>query len=196
MPIERLVARVRDGIDVEESFRQIYYRYFRLVRRFFTHRGVRLDQAEDLTQETFANVYAGLAEFRGETSFENWLFRIAKNVDRKRRRRGRTLKRAALEVSLDTQALPEAEAHGAADPSADPLRLAIEVEQRRALIEALAGFPEQMRRCASLRFLQGLRYGEIAEALKISLDTVRVQLSRARKRLRKELAEGHGDSPI
>lgn len=73
---------------------------------------------------------------------------------------------------------------GTLEAPSTPLEAAVGAERLAALDAAIREFPTQMRRCAALRFRQGLEYQEIATVLQISLDAVKVQLSRARSRLR------------
>ncbi len=76
--------------------------------------------------------------------------------------------------------------------SEGPLRAALDGERLAAVVAALDGLPDQMRRCAVLRLFQDLSYREIAAALRVSVDVVKVQLFRARKQLREELEHLEG----
>ena len=189
--IDRIIEELQAGVHREKNFQLLFQRYYRLVRRFLRQRGCTLAQSEDLTQETFLHVSRGLATFRRETRFENWLFHIAGNVYRHEIRRTKSEKRA-VEVSLEgtgasTELVMTSDALRLGPPGA--LRQLLGKERVQVLRQTLDELPPQMRQCVCLRFDQELRYREIAEVLQISMDAVKVQLFRARKLLRSKLGD-------
>lgn len=133
--------------------------------------------AEELSQEGFVRAFRALSEYRGESGFRPWLFTILANCHRdairSRLRRAGRMARLAREDS--------APAEGIEAIDADELRLAVD---RR--IEAL---PDRQREVLTLHLGGRLDYAQIAAALGISRDDVKVNLSLARKRLREELKE-------
>lgn len=182
-----IVRELQSGCDFESNARLLFDRCYRLVRRFFRHRGYPDAECEDLTQETFLRVYKGIGGFRHEARFETWVLRIAENVHRGSHVRQAADKRSGRETSLDAP-------HGVPEPASvessapGPLRRLLVAEQVGQLRRVLEDLPPQMRRCVSLRYFQQLQYREIAEVLEISVDAVKVQLFRARSRLRREMA--------
>ena len=135
--------------------------------------------AEDATQEAFISAYRALERFRGG-SFRAWLFRIAVNAcyDELRRRRARPA------LSLDR---PERGEGPLLEPPSDAPTLQEHAERReleRAIQAALARLPEDQRVAVVLCDIQGMDYAEIAEAVGVSLGTVKSRISRARARLR------------
>lgn len=178
--------------DREEDFQSLFTRYFRPLFRFFTSRGLSHDESLDLIQETYLRVYRGISEFRGDASFETWLFQIAINLWRKELRRRMAAKRKGTETPLDASIgaenlTPVSEVIASRQPASIEDMLAR--ERIRLLQEALAELPPQMRRCVTLHVGQGLKYREIATAMGISIDTVKSQISQAKNRLRERLAE-------
>ncbi|MEM7355347.1 MAG: sigma factor-like helix-turn-helix DNA-binding protein, partial [Acidobacteriota bacterium] len=108
--------------------------------------------------------------------------RIARNLLAQELRSRRVAKRRGQEVSLDDIQRPvelrdRASTHGA-------LTQLLAAEQLTKLRSEVIRLPPQMRRCFVLRNAQGLRYREIASVLDISIEAVKVQLYRARSRLR------------
>lgn len=179
--------------DREELFRQLFADYYRPVSYFFARRGYSPEECCELAQETFVNVFKGMGTFRAETSYKDWVFRIAKHLWLNRARDDAAIKRRAQEVSYEeafVDGQPMARRGGLWSGSANPgpeERL-LRNEQSARLRQALDQLPPQMRRCLMLR-LQGEKYREIAVVLGISLQTVRSHLSQARQRLREILGE-------
>jgi RNA polymerase sigma-70 factor (ECF subfamily) len=198
-PVEAIFRQLQEGTGREESFRLLFDRFYGPLFRFFQHRGFSTEECQDLIQETFLRVYRGIGAFRGEARWEHWLFRIAANTGIKALRHGAAAKRAGRTVSLEEEGAGDSPATtsaasaagGAEDPA--PLRRLLGKEMKEILSQAIAGLPSQMRRCVRLRVFQELDYDEIAEALGISPSTVKVQMFKARKRLRMELADSFSD---
>lgn len=183
----------------EEEFQRLYELYNRSVYNFFANRGFCREESRDLVQETFLKAYDSRATFRGESPASSWLFGIAMNVWRMRIREQKRLKRDAQVVSLEEPAhsegneLPRVAELADAAQESWPLIKYLADEQNRLLYTALQELPERMRLVVVL-FLRGYKYREIADILKVSVNTIRAQLFDARKQLRKRLA-GHFSEP-
>ena len=179
-----------NGTGPEEGFRQIFDEHYRKVFLFFVRRGFPEEECEDLAQEVFLRVYKHLDSFRGEARVETWLFQIAANLYRNTLRGRAALKRHALEVVLDEAVLiaspePTGPLREPAEPG--PFELVFAKERSRILRRAIEELPSQMRRCLLLRIDQDLKYREIAELLRISIETVKAHLFQARQLLRVRL---------
>src|SRR6185436_1625727 len=135
-------------------------------------------------QEVLLRIYRGLEGYRGEGSLEGWVLQITFNVYRKWRDRQPGGRHAPPEVSCDPAALPEPMAD---DPQpggpASPLAAIELAEGRQSLRAAIAELPRQQRLCLLLRLYQERSMKEIAVALRISPETVKVHLFQARQRL-------------
>jgi RNA polymerase sigma factor (sigma-70 family) len=192
-PIETLVEQLRDDTSRERSFRALFDRFHWPLYRFFESRGFSPEECMDLIQETFLRVYQSIEKFRGDALWEHWLFRIAANTAVKALRHRAAAKRAGESVSWeDGFAGSVATEISGSSPDAEapaPLRLLLDKERKEILGQAIDGLPAQMRRCVRLRVFQDLDVEEIAEALQISPSTVKVQLFKARKRLKIELED-------
>ena len=191
---ERIGRAVRDfqaGRDRERSFRLLFDQYYDVVQSFFAHRVRLAEDRLDLTQETFLRVYKGLEGYRREADFGTWVFRIAFNTHLKWLRRWK-----GDEVSLEAVTWGDEPAAGAgvgreptfAPPT--PLDDTLRRERQGRLREAIDELPRQMGRCTALRVYRDLSYREIAVAMRLSIDTVKVHLFQARKRLRERLQDG------
>lgn len=163
--------------DFEGLFRELY----RPVLGFFTRHGCSSEESQDLAQETFLRAYRSLEGFRSDAKPSTWLFTIAVNVWRNRRRGAAAAKRSGDEVPL-SEASPESE-------DRPPDQTLDDDERRRRLKQALADLPPQMRRCVWLRVYQNRSYDEIAQLLGVTAATAKSQVSLARPRLRSSLAE-------
>ena len=195
--IHEWIERWQAGIEMEESFHQIFCRYSRLVFSFFAKRGFSTEECQDLVQETFLRVYRSLGTFRGDARFETWLWQIAANVYRNTLRSQSTQKRDAEMVGLD-------EPLGGAPEEGDrstlleaggrgPLDGVLADERSKLLRSALEDLPVQMRRCVLLRVDQDLKYREIADLMKVSIDTVKAHLFQARQALKSKLGDYFDD---
>ena len=186
--IDEVLAELRRGVDCEDNFRILFFRYYRMVHRYVLQQGATED-AEDLTQETFVSVHRGLKGYSGVGRFENWLFKVAQNTLRRRRRDMAAGKRGGSDEPLPLEAEPPiARDHPAATSGPrDPLEELLRGEQSQVVEGALAALPDQMRRCMSLYLFKDYRQTEIAELLQVSVSTVKTQIARGRSKLRELL---------
>lgn len=190
--VQRLLAELGGAPPSEEGFRRLIELYHHPVHRFFARRGFPPEDCLDLTQETFLGIYTGIRSFRGEAGFDTWVFTIAANACRKRHRFRSAGKRAAQEVSIETE--PDEEPLALVAPAPAPSEEVLDRERGRLLREAIERMPEQMRKCLVLRVYQDLRYREIAAALRLSTETVKAHLAHARRRLQAELGDYFRDA--
>lgn len=178
-----------------DEFAEVFATYAPAVSYFFARRGFPPEDCRDLTQETFLKAYRGLARFRDDADVRTWILSIAANVWKNALRSRQAVKRSAAKTvpleSLSVEEVPvDAEALGVgASRPPSPLQDVLADERRRELRKAVAELPPRMRRCVRLRIDHGLKYGEIASILQVSVDTVKTQLHQARKRLREALGE-------
>lgn len=190
-----LIAAIQAGSAPEENFRRLFLRYHRVVHGFFTRRGLKPEECQDLTQETFLGIFRGMGTFRPGAPFEPWLFAVAANAYRKRLRHLGAARRSAEEVPLAAEGGAAGDpdrprlAETAVDRGEGPGEAALERERAELLREAIDGLPAQMRACLVLRVDQDLSYREIAEVLRLSAETVKAHLFQARQRLKERLGE-------
>ncbi len=182
------------GAISEEDFHWLYEEYNRPIYGFFANRGCSREECRDLIQETFLAAFRSRGRFRGDSTFETWLFSIAMNVWRSTLRDCKRLKRDAQVISLDL--MVEGGQHQEAEDlfedgseESRPLEKVLANERTRLVRDALNDLPEQMRCCVVLRLSQDLKYREIAAVMQVSINTVRSQLFDAREKLRDRLAE-------
>lgn len=159
------------------NFEELYKEFQPKIRRYLC-RLVGPEEAEDIAQEVFAKVSQALPEFRGDSMVSTWIYRIATNsaVDRLRSLSARRVS----EVPLDGE-------NRAREGSPDAEHRVFRKEMRDCLDQYIDKLPASYRSVFILSEDEGLTNPEIADALGISLHTVKIRLHRARLRLRLEL---------
>ncbi len=186
----RLIRDLQAGNDKERNFRKLFNRFYSSVYHFFANRGIPAEDSHDLTQDTFIRVYDGIGGFRWDSRFETWLFRIAGNVRFNYWRNRRTQKRddrgKVVPLSDLEERGHEISNDGPQEPpsgSGKPLDDVLEREQFEMVRDAIEELPPQMRRCMVLQ-QRGLKVREIADLMKVSVNTVKAHAHQARKRLK------------
>ena len=172
--------------SLDGAFRQLYDHYKdRVYNVSFRITGNATD-ALDASQETFGIMFRKIREFRFESKFSSWVYRIAVNaaIDHKRRSASRWL--PSLEVQNENTR-PSARADLRDDRTEAPLSAATRHELEAEIQCAISRLSPKMRAIVVLRYVENLSYEEISEALQISLGTVKSRLSRAHEALDREL---------
>lgn len=143
--------------------------------------------AEDIVQETFLNVFKYLKNFRYETKFKNWLYRIAASTCIKRRRKSKFA--PERELSLD-EFYPQEESEPANQVpnwALMPLDKLLNNELLDQINQAVFSLPEKYRHVIVLRDIEGFSTAETSQILNLSPTNVKVRLHRARLFLRDKL---------
>jgi RNA polymerase sigma-70 factor (ECF subfamily) len=143
------------------------------------------EDARDLSQDVFLQVFRTLHRFRGQSALRTWIYRIAVNQARNRHRWWRRRRRGD-QVSIDEHI----EQHGelpSADVATDPDRALSRKETAARVWQALDGLPFDQRTAIILREIDGLSYEEIAFSLGVAIGTVKSRLTRARDAMRGQL---------
>jgi RNA polymerase sigma-70 factor (ECF subfamily) len=167
-----LVERAVSG-DAE-AFEQIVVHHERRILNLALRFTGDMADAQDASQETFLRAYRYLHRLDTDRPIRPWLMRIAVNVCCDLFRRRQADRNSDLAPAPDTS------------PETPHTQLAADEDKRR-LRAALGGLPEKQRAAIVLRDIEGLTTREVAEVLGSSESTVRVQISRARLRLREIL---------
>ncbi|SHG60523.1 RNA polymerase sigma-70 factor, ECF subfamily [Thermosyntropha lipolytica DSM 11003] len=180
---ETLVLRLRDGeiTAFEELVNRYKNKVFALVYRMVGD----YQEAEDITQEVFLNIYTKINQFDSEKKFAPWLYRIATNTAISHLRKNKNRNHlnfdevfsglySSLQASWDV---------------VDPLLNMERVELKEEINKALSKLPENYRIIILLRYQLELNNQEIAQILNLKKENVEVKVHRARKALRKILEE-------
>ncbi len=144
-------------------------------------------EAEDIAQEAFIKAYRALPQFRGDSAFYTWLYRIAINTAKNAIV---SRDRSPVEYDLDLQNPEESyDMHGRLKDAETPEGLVLTEEIRNTVNEAIAALPEDLRTAIVLRELDGLSYEEIAATMECPVGTVRSRIFRAREAIDRRLRE-------
>jgi len=170
---KEIIEKVRSGETglYAELVRRHQARVIGLCRALLNHP----TDAEDAAQESFLKAFKALPEFKDQSAFSTWIYRIAYNTCREFQRRASVRRSESLEALVDRQG----DALGT--PFHEPQRP--DLENADLVRRLLAGLSEDHRIVLLLRETQGMDYLQIAETLGITLDAVKARLRRAREAL-------------
>ena len=144
-------------------------------------------EAEDIAQEAFIKAYRALPQFRGDSAFYTWLYRIAINTAKNA---VVSRDRSPIEYDLDRSTTDESyDMQGRMKDSETPEGLVLTDEIRSTVNAAIDALPEDLRTAIVLRELEGLSHEEIAEAMACPVGTVRSRIFRAREAIDRRLRE-------
>lgn len=170
----QLVRKVRNGDRA--AFDLLVVKYQSRVASIISRYVYDSQEVMDLTQETFVKAFRAVERFRGDSAFYTWLYRIAVNTAKNYlEARGRRPQGSA--DSADAENFDDG---GRLRDVASPERLLQREQLQKALSEAIAGLPEELRSAFLLREYDGLSYEDIARILECPIGTVRSRIFRAR----------------
>jgi RNA polymerase sigma-70 factor, ECF subfamily len=175
-----LVDRVKRGD--KRAFEMLVIKYQRRIERLIGRMVRDVDLVPDIAQETFIRAYRALPQFRGESAFYTWLYRIAVN----------SAKRALMDMKRDPLVLWNPRQGDGDDDETlrveneltdgeTPEALLASKEIATAVNAAIEALSEDLRQAITLREIEGLSYEEIAEAMNCPIGTVRSRIFRARE---------------
>ncbi len=191
-----LVTRAKAGD--KKAFRALVVRHQRKVYAVALGIVKDTDHAWDVSQEAFVRVHQHLADFKGDSAFTTWLFRITTHLAIDAVRRERTGHRQDVDEVRESDLVEGGEGILATPVGNDPRENLLRRELAGKIEDALALLPEKHRTILVLREVEGLSYEELAERLGIHKGTVMSRLFHARKKMQAALARyasglAHGD---
>ncbi|WP_026167244.1 RNA polymerase sigma factor [Balneola vulgaris] len=142
------------------------------------------NDAEDLTQEVFVEVYRTISKFKEESTLYTWMYRIAvsKSLDELKKRR--SLKRAAFFEKRVRSEAADLEMSMKESPDASPEEALLQKQQQQFIHDCLEELPETQRIAFTLSQSDGVSYKEIAEIMDRSLSSIESLVHRSKKNLR------------
>jgi RNA polymerase sigma-70 factor, ECF subfamily len=181
-----LIDRVKQG-DMR-AFEMLVVKYQRRIERLIGRMVRDVDLVQDIAQETFIRAYRAIPQFRGESAFYTWLYRIAVN----------TAKKALVELKRDP--LVSESAYASAEDGDETSRVENELsdgETPEAVLAskeiaatvnaAVDALSDDLRQAITLREIEGLSYEEIADVMNCPIGTVRSRIFRAREAIAERL---------
>jgi RNA polymerase sigma-70 factor (ECF subfamily) len=179
---KELVKRVQQGD--KSAFDVLVLKYqqkvVNLISRFVS------DQSEcyDVAQETFIKAYRALGNFRGDSQFYTWLYRIAANTAKNHLA---SRSRKSPTYSVDVEDAEHYSGDNRLKDNTTPESLMLTEEIKQTVFRAIEKLPEDLKTAITLRELEGLSYEEIADVMDCPIGTVRSRIFRARDAIDKEL---------
>ena len=182
----QLIAAYKAGSM--EALERIVKRYEKRILTFGLKMCGRLQDAEDIAQETFLSAFRYLESFRDETKLRNWLFKIAANACIRKRRKKKC--EPDQEIALDSLVQGDGPSGGYEIPdwSDDPSDRLLRAELKETIDAAIQALPHKYRLVFNLRDIEGFSTQETAEILRISAQSVKTRLHRARVFLREKIS--------
>ncbi|CAA9892301.1 RNA polymerase, sigma 24 (sigma E) factor [Candidatus Methylobacter favarea] len=179
---EELVLRVQQGDKSAYDLLVIKYQHkiIQLVNRYVKDPS----EAQDVAQEAFIKAYRALGNFRGDSAFYTWLYRIAINTA-KNYLVSRT--RRSSDYQVDIQDAEQIENAPQLQGMDSPERLLLNQEIVETIKTVIDKLPEEMRIAIMLREFEGMSYEEIAQAMDCPVGTVRSRIFRAREAIDNKL---------
>jgi len=179
---QELVERVQSGEKAAFDIlvRKYEHKLANVISRYIH------DQSEvlDVAQDAFIKAYRALPNFRGDSAFYTWLYRIAINTAKNHLV---AAGRRPPKTDVDAQEAEQFEASPGLKEYATPERLALRSELAGTIQDAIEELPEELRVAIVLRELEGLSYEEIASAMECPIGTVRSRIFRARDAIDKRI---------
>ena len=174
---QQLVERAQRGD--KRAFELLVVKYQRKLGRLLSRMVRDPGEVEDVTQEAFIKAYRALPNFRGESAFYTWLYRIAINTAKNYLvSMGR---RAPTTTEFDHEEAESFDDAEALRDTATPENELLGREIADTVNRAVEALPEDLRTAITLREIEGLSYEEIAGVMNCPIGTVRSRIFRARE---------------
>lgn len=178
-----IVQRVQAGD--KKAYNLLVSKYQRRVARLLTRMVKNQEDIDDVVQDTFIKAYRAIGNFRGESAFYTWIYRIAINTAKNhlvtQNRRPTTLNESNdddSETFEDNSALSNIDT---------PESLMQTKQIGEAVNDAMAALPDDLREAIIMREIDGLSYEEIASAMDCPIGTVRSRIFRAREAISQKI---------
>lgn len=179
---QQLVERVQSGD--KNAFNLLVTKYQHKVASLVSRYVKNQSDVPDIVQEAFIKAYRALPNFRGDSAFYTWLYRIAVNCAK-----NHLVATVRKPPSSDVE-IEDAEIYDSGDAlreNASPEKLLLTNEIKKVVFNTIEQLPEDLRTAINLRELEGLSYEEIAVIMECPVGTVRSRIFRARDAVDKKI---------
>ena len=173
---KEIIERVKNGDKKAYDLLVLKYqqRVINLISRFVKNYA----DALDISQETFIKAYKALPNFRGESAFYTWLYRIAVNTAKNHLT---VQSRKITKSDYDVTEIEQIEGNMTLTEQTTPENLLIKDELQETILNTIENLPEDLKSAIMLREIEGLSYEEIAAVMECPVGTVRSRIFRARE---------------
>lgn len=173
---KEIIERVKNGDKKAYDLLVLKYqqRVINLISRFVKNYA----DALDISQETFIKAYKALPNFRGESAFYTWLYRIAVNTAKNHLT---VQSRKITKSDYDVAEIEQIEGNMTLTEQTTPENLLIKDELQETILNTIENLPEDLKSAIMLREIEGLSYEEIATVMECPVGTVRSRIFRARE---------------
>ncbi|XQW84309.1 RNA polymerase sigma factor RpoE [Thalassotalea piscium] len=179
---QKLVEQVQRGD--KNAFNLLVTKYQHKVANLVSRYIKNQSDVPDVVQEAFIKAYRALPNFRGDSAFYTWLYRIAVNCAKNHLVAGNR-KPPGSDVEIeDAEIYDEG---GALRENASPEKLLLTNEIKKTIFNTIEQLPEDLRTAINLREMEGLSYEEIATIMECPVGTVRSRIFRARDAVEKKI---------
>ncbi|NLB25110.1 MAG: sigma-70 family RNA polymerase sigma factor [Bacteroidales bacterium] len=179
-----IIKKLKEGS--EKAFRDLVSTYQKMVVNICYGIVHNIEDAEDVAQDVFIEVFRSVSGFRGDSKLSTWIYRIAVNRsinylrDHKRRS---NLKSLDETVDSSKSAISELFYESASDPQKEMEN----IQRSKILYAAIGTLSKNQRFAFTLNKYEGLSYKEISEIMELSISSVESLMHRAKKNLQKRL---------
>ncbi len=179
---QELVQRVQRGD--KKAFDTLVLKYQQKIVKLITRYVRDQDEALDVAQEAFIKAYRALPNFRGDSAFYTWLYRIAINTAKNHLV---SQKRRPPSSDFDADEAVQYDSGVRLRDHDNPEQLAHRDQVERVIYDTIDALPEDLRTAIVLREMEGLSYEEIAQTMECPIGTVRSRIFRAREAIENNL---------
>jgi len=171
-----LVERVQRGD--KSAYDLLVLKYQHKVGHLVSRYVHDVHESQDVTQEAFIKAYRGLKNFRGDSAFYTWLYRIAINTAKNHLV---TMGRKISDTGIDAADAEQYDSGSALRETATPERVLVTEQIAKVVQQSIEELPADLREAITLRELEGMSYEEISLAMNCPIGTVRSRIFRARE---------------
>jgi len=173
---KEIIERVKSGEKEAYDLLVLKYqqRVINLISRFVKNHS----DALDVSQETFIKAYRALPNFRGDSAFYTWLYRIAVNTAKNHLT---VQSRKITKSDYDVAEIEQIEGNMSLTEQTTPESLLVKDELQETILKTIENLPEDLKSAIMLREIEGLSYEGIAEVMECPVGTVRSRIFRARE---------------
>lgn len=180
---QQLVVRAQHGD--QQAFGLLVSKYQRKLARLLSRLIRDPAEVEDVAQETFIKAYRALGNFRGDSAFYTWLYRIGINTAKNYLvSQGR---RAPTRTEFDSEEAESFEEGELLRDNNTPERMLLSKQIGETVNSAMEALPEELRTAITLREIEGMSYEDIAKMMDCPIGTVRSRIFRAREAVAEKL---------